>query len=108
MTNSSHVPVYYKTKAINKIKAEAPYHELENAGHIAYIELDGDPEKNLDAFETIIRAMHDNNLGYFSINHPVDHCPHCGATTVINDVCPVCGYDENKVHTDNITIKRTK
>ena len=108
MTNSSHVPVYFKIKAVDKIKTEAPYHALENAGHIAYIELQGDPEKNLTAFESVVRAMHDNNMGYFSINHPVDHCPECGATTVIDDVCPVCGYNENEEHTDKIVVKRTK
>ena len=108
MTNSSHVPVYFKIKAVDKIKTEAPYHALENAGHIAYIELQGDPEKNLTAFESVVRAMHDNNMGYFSINHPVDHCHECGATTVIDDVCPVCGYNENEEHTDKIVVKRTK
>jgi ribonucleoside-triphosphate reductase len=59
LTNSSHVPVYYKIKAIDKIRIEAPYHALENAGHIAYIELDGNPTKNVKAFERLVRAMHD-------------------------------------------------
>lgn len=90
ITNSSHCPVYYPIKAIEKIKIEAPYHKLENAGHIAYIEMDGDPLKNLPAFEAVIRAMHDNDMGYFSINHPVDRDPVCGYTGIIDNECPHC------------------
>ena len=94
MTNSSHVPVYYPIKAIDKIKIEAPYHALENAGHIAYIEMDGDPTKNVKAFEAIVRAMHDNDMGYFSINHPVDRDPVCGYTGIIENECPHCHRKE--------------
>ncbi len=94
-TNSFHVPVYYEISAIDKIKKEAPYHELTNAGHISYVELDGDPTKNLAAFEKVIRAMHDAGIGYGSINHPVDRDPVCGFTGVIDgDVCPKCGRHE--------------
>ncbi|MCX7715590.1 MAG: anaerobic ribonucleoside triphosphate reductase, partial [Clostridia bacterium] len=71
-TNSFHIPVYYNISAFDKIKKEAPYHALTNAGHISYVELDGDPTKNIDAFEKVIRAMHDAGIGYGSINHPVD------------------------------------
>ena len=45
-TNSFHIPVYYPISAYKKIQLEAPYHELTNAGHITYIELDGDPSTN--------------------------------------------------------------
>lgn len=92
-TNSNHVPVYYKTDAFNKIKIEAPYHEYTLAGHIMYIEMDGDPTKNLEAFESVVRAMHDNNVGYGAINHPVDRCCTCGYTGVIEDKCPKCDSD---------------
>ena len=94
MTNSSHVPVYYPIKAIDKIRIEAPYHALENAGHIAYIEMDGDPTKNVKAFEAVVRAMHDNDMGYFSINHPVDRDPVCGYTGIIENECPHCHRKE--------------
>ena len=94
MTNSSHVPVYYKIKAIDKIRIEAPYHALENAGHIAYVEMDGDPSKNVKAFEDIVRAMHDADMGYFSINHPVDRDPVCGYTGIIENECPHCHRKE--------------
>ncbi len=106
MTNSSHVPVYYPIKAIDKIKIEAPYHALENAGHIAYIEMDGDPTKNVKAFEAVVRAMHDHDMGYFSINHPVDRDPVCGYTGIIENECPHCHRKE--VETGSFTIKRMK
>lgn len=94
MTNSNHVPVYYKVSVMDKIMIEAPYHELCNAGHIAYIEIDGDPAKNPTAFESVIRAMHDANMGYFSVNHPVDRDPVCGYTGIIENECPHCHRKE--------------
>ena len=96
-TNSFHVPVYYNLSAFDKIKKEAPYHELTNAGHITYVELDGNPSDNLEAFETIIRAMKDLGIGYGSINHPVDRDPICGFSGVIEgNICPVCGRNEDE------------
>ena len=106
MTNSSHVPVYYPIRALDKIRIEAPYHELENAGHIAYVEMDGDPSKNMKAFEALVRAMHDANMGYFSINHPVDRDPVCGYTGIIENECPHCHRKEQV--TGHRTIKRMK
>lgn len=90
-TNSFHIPVYYDIDAYEKIKLEAPYHALTNGGHITYIELDGDPTQNLEAFESVIRYMKECGVGYGSINHPVDRDPVCGYTGIINDVCPLCG-----------------
>ena len=93
-TNSFHVPVYYPINAYNKIEIEAPYHALTNAGHISYVELDGDPLNNLPAFEKIIRCMKEKGIGYGSINHPVDRDPICGYTGIIGDKCPRCGRTE--------------
>ncbi len=90
-TNSFHIPVYFNISAMEKIKLEAPYHNLTNGGHISYIELDGDPSQNLDAFEAVIRQMKECGVGYGSINHPVDRDPVCGHTGIIGDFCPVCG-----------------
>ena len=90
-TNSFHVPVHYHITIANKIKLEAPYHNLTNAGHISYIELDGDPSENLDAFEKIVRIMKEEGIGYGAINHPVDRDPVCGYVGIIKDVCPGCG-----------------
>lgn len=105
-TNSFHVPVYYDIGAFDKIRIEGPYHALTNAGHISYVELDGDPTKNLDAFEKIIRAMHDAGIGYGSINHPVDRDPICGYTGIIGDVCPLCGRSEEEHGTKFERIRR--
>ena len=93
-TNSFHVPVYYNISIAKKIKIEGPYHELTNAGHISYIEVDGDISENIDAFESIIRMMKEANIGYGAINHPVDRDPVCGYVGVIRDVCPGCGRRE--------------
>ena len=106
-TNSFHVPVYYPISAYKKIQLEAPYHNLTNGGHISYIEMDGDPTKNLAAFEAIIRCMHDNGIGYGSVNHPVDRDPICGYTGIINGVCPKCGRSE-AAHKRHIVLKRMR
>lgn len=90
-TNSFHVPVYYPIGAFEKLAIEAPYHELTNAGHISYVELDGDTAKNPEAFESVVRYMKEVGIGYGSVNHPVDRDPVCGYTGVIDDVCPRCG-----------------
>ena len=94
-TNSFHVPVYYPISAFEKINIEAPYHNLTNAGHISYVELDGDPCDNLEAFEAIVRHMKETGIGYGSINHPVDRDPVCGYTGIINGECPRCGRSED-------------
>lgn len=93
-TNSFHIPVYYPITAFEKIRLEAPYHALTNAGHITYIEMDGDPSQNLDAFEAAVRAMHEAGVGYGSINHPVDRDACCGYHGIIGDECPQCGRKE--------------
>jgi len=67
---------------------------MTNGGHISYIELDGDPLKNLDAFEQVVRCMKDAGIGYGSINHPVDRDPCCGYNGLIDNVCPKCGRKE--------------
>lgn len=90
-TNSFHVPVYHNISAYDKIQIEAPYHALTNAGHISYVELDGDTAKNIEAFESIVRCMKEAGFGYGSINHPVDRDPVCGYSGVIDEVCPRCG-----------------
>ncbi len=95
-TNSFHVPVYYPIKAVKKIQLEAPYHALTNAGHISYVELDGDTSQNLEAFEKIVRVMKEAGVGYGSINHPVDRDPVCGYNGVIGDTCPHCGRTEDE------------
>ncbi len=106
-TNSFHVPVYYPITAAKKIQLEGPYHNLTNAGHISYVEMDGDPSRNLKAFEAIIRCMHDNGIGYGSVNHPVDRDPICGYNGIIDNVCPRCGRTEAEHH-QHMTVPRMK
>ena len=102
-TNSQHVPVYYKITAAEKIKKEAPYHALCNAGSIAYVEMDGDPRKNVLAFANIVVEMKFNNVNYGAINHSVDRCINCNYEGIIEDECPKCGEKERIDHLRRIT-----
>ena len=95
-TNSFHIPVWHPISVYDKIRLEAPYHALCNAGHISYVELDGDTARNVEAFEAVVRCMHDFGVGYGSINHPVDRDPVCGYVGIIGDVCPRCGRREGE------------
>ncbi len=103
-TNSFHVPVYYNISIADKLKIEGPYHALTNGGHISYIELDGDTASNVEAFEKIVRLMHDNKMGYAAINHPVDRDPVGGFNGVIGDYCPGCGRRD----CEGVPIERVK
>lgn len=93
-TNSFHIPVHYPITAYDKIRLEAPYHSLTNAGHITYVELDGDPCQNLEAFERVVRFMKESGVGYGSINHPIDRDPVCGYNGIIANECPKCGRSD--------------
>lgn len=101
-TNSFHIPVYYDISVFEKIKKEAPYHAFTNGGHISYIEVDGDIAKNLDAFESIIRCMKEEGIGYGAVNHPVDRDSICGYNGIIDNVCPKCGRTEDSVPFERI------
>ncbi|SDM54572.1 anaerobic ribonucleoside triphosphate reductase [Acetanaerobacterium elongatum] len=105
-TNSFHVPVYYPIRAFDKIRIEAPYHALTNAGHISYVEMDGDTSKNLEAFETVIRFMKEQGIGYGSVNHPVDRDPVCGYNGIIDNECPKCHRKEGDGAPDFERIRR--
>lgn len=98
ITNSFHIPVYYNLPAYKKIDLEAPFHKLTNAGHISYVELDGNARNNLEAFKNIVQYALSKNIGYFSINHPIDKCMSCNFDGVINHECPSCGESKE----DNI------
>lgn len=94
-TNSFHIPVYYDIPLFEKIKKEGPFHKLTNGGHISYVEVDGDVSKNVDAMEQIVRCMHDSDIGYGAINHPVDRDPVCGYNGIIDEECPCCHRHED-------------
>ncbi len=40
--------------------------------------------------------MADSDMGYFSINHPVDRDPVCGYVGIIGDTCPRCGRHDGE------------
>lgn len=102
--NSCHVPPAFKISAFDKIKIEAPYHALTNAGHIMYVEEDGDPRKNTLAFTSVVVEMKHNNIGYGAINHSVDRCEKCGYEGVINsEKCPKCSKEGFISHLRRIT-----
>lgn len=96
IVNSHHIRPDFPISAWDKVRIEAPYHALEPAGAISYIELDSDASKNVKAFEQLVNFMADSNMGYFSINHPVDRDPVCGYIGVIGDTCPRCGRREGE------------
>lgn len=93
-TNSFHIPVSYHITAAKKMQLEGKFHELCNGGCITYVELDGDPTKNIKAFECLVKYANDCGINYFAINHPVDRCPVCGYTGIIGDECPKCGFKD--------------
>jgi ribonucleoside-triphosphate reductase len=103
-TNSFHIPVGYAISMFDKISLEAPYHELTNAGHISYVEVDGNLADNLEAFETIVKYMGECGIGYGAVNHPLDRDPVCGYSGIIKDECPQCGRKD----TDGIPFERIR
>ncbi|MCL2378243.1 MAG: anaerobic ribonucleoside-triphosphate reductase [Defluviitaleaceae bacterium] len=93
-TNSFHVPVEYEITALDKIAVEGPYHKYCNAGHISYVELESAPGQNIEAYERLIRAMADADMGYGAVNFPVDICRECGTSGLINEAkCTNCGSE---------------
>ncbi len=92
-TNSNHVPVYYKCTARHKAEIEAPYHDLTRAGHIFYVEIDGDATHNPDVIKSVVDMMDQYNLGYGSVNHNRNRCMDCGYENAEANlkVCPKCG-----------------
>ena len=91
-TNSSHIPVYYHCTPEHKAKIEGPYHEYEGAGHIFYVEIDGDATHNPQAIMNIVDLIDKYNIGYGSVNHNRNRCLDCGYEDATEDLkeCPHC------------------
>ncbi|MBQ2172085.1 MAG: anaerobic ribonucleoside triphosphate reductase [Bacteroidales bacterium] len=91
-TNSSHIPVYYHCTPEHKAKIEGPYNKYENAGHIFYVELDGDATHNPEAIMRIVDLMDKYDIGYGSVNHNRNRCMDCGYENAEKDLkeCPHC------------------
>lgn len=92
-TNSNHVPVYYKCSAKHKAEVEAPYHDLTRAGHIFYVEIDGNATHNPQVIMNVVDMMDHYNIGYGSVNHNRNRCMTCGFENADNtlETCPHCG-----------------
>jgi ribonucleoside-triphosphate reductase len=90
-TNSVHVPVNYCISLFDKLSIEGVYHKYCDAGHIAYVELEGPPGENYEAVEQIVRHMAASDVGYGGINYPLDECRDCGYSGIMHDCCPGCG-----------------
>jgi len=92
-TNSSHIPVYFHCTPEHKAMVEGPYHKFENAGHIFYVEMNGDATHNPEAIETIVELMRKYDIGYGSINHNRYRCLDCGfeSANKMEKECPRCG-----------------
>ncbi len=91
-TNSSHIPVYFHCTPQHKAEIEGPYHKYENAGHIFYVEIDGDATHNPEAIMSIVDLMDRYDIGYGSVNHNRNRCLDCGyedATEGLEE-CPHC------------------
>ena len=94
-TNSNHVPVWYKCTMEEKAQIEAPYHALTNAGHIFYVEFDGDAARNPESVMDFVNLIRKYNIGYASVNHTRSRCLDCGYENADADlkVCPDCGSE---------------
>lgn len=92
--NSFHIDVKEPVSIVEKIRLEAPFHQLTKGGHITYVELDGEAKKNVVSILKIVKVMHDEQIGYGSINHPVDTCRKCGYKGIIYAKCPQCNSEE--------------
>lgn len=88
--NSFHIDVKEPISILEKIRKEAPFHKQTLGGHITYVELDGEAKKNISSILKIVKVMNDEEIGYGSINHPVDTCKKCGYRGVIYHTCPAC------------------
>lgn len=93
-SNSFHVPVYYTMSMFDKIAVEGRFHQLCNAGHISYTELEAPPVHNIDAVDKIVRHMAASDFGYGGINYPLDECRNCSNSGVFSAECPKCGSTE--------------
>lgn len=92
--NSFHFPSNLDTNPVDKIAFEADYMGLTPGGFMYYVEAPNLVDNPL-AFEAIWDEAFDN-VGYFGINSPVDHCFLCDfegefRCDAEGYVCPGCG-----------------
>lgn len=92
LTNSIHIPVYFKCDAYSKMLLEAPFTQYGKGGCITYVELSTNAVHNVKGIEKLIDYGMALNIPYLAFNFPIDTCNDCGYSSQINeDICPVCG-----------------
>lgn len=82
LTNSCHIPVWEHIDAFSKLGCEADLQKLSLGGNIVYCE-SVDMSKNLDAVETVMGFIYDNNI-YAEINCETSYCGQCGSFNTIH------------------------
>lgn len=96
-TNSFHVPVEHKISLFKKIEIEGKYHVYCNGGQISYIELKESPSDNIEGMYDILKYMKAHDMSYVAMNFPIDRCPNCSHSGLIEQDCPTCGTSSNKI-----------
>ena len=91
-TNSNHVPVWYECSPEKKAQIEGSYHALTKGGHIFYIEVEANIEKQTEKIHQLVDLMDKYNLGYGTVNFPKSKCMNCGFEIAKIGIrhCPVC------------------
>lgn len=99
LTNSCHIPVWEHITAFDKLGCEAELQKLSLGGNIVYCE-SVDMSKNLDAVETVMDFIYDNNI-YAELNCETSYCCECGCYNTIHlagtmgNYVPTCSHCGN-------------
>lgn len=99
LTNSCHIPVWEHIDAFSKLGCEADLQKLSLGGNIVYCE-SVDMSKNLEAVETVMDFIYDNNI-YAEINCETSYCCECGCYNTIHlegtmgNYVPTCSHCGN-------------
>lgn len=94
-TNSFHMEVDAAQSVFDKIKYEAPFHQLCNGGAITYVEFRSAPIDNVKSIQDILSFAIREGISYLGINYPLDICLNCSSTGTF-DECPQCHAHEIK------------
>lgn len=90
LTNSCHIPVWEHIDAFSKLGCEADLQKLSLGGNIVYCE-SVDMSKNLEAIETVMDFIYDNNI-YAEVNTETSYCHVCHSTNTIHLVGEMGNY----------------
>jgi ribonucleoside-triphosphate reductase (formate) len=87
--NSFHIPPDFEISVDDRLKLDAPYHNLCNGGHATFVTARSMPAA--DDVEKLVRKMKEAGIGYGGISFPLDECLHCGSTIIKDERCNACG-----------------